>query len=203
VRPLTDRERELAASHARLVEQLVNVMFRTRPETLAYGRDDARSDAALALARAAQDWRDDGGASFRTFAARRITGAILDGLRRTDVVSRTEREALNRGDHELPSGRPITVPSFVSFDGPGGDELLACDTVVDAIAGKELALGLRELVRTLPQREAHIVSRVYFEDATRREVARELGLDPSRVSQLLSGAYQRLQGRAGALTEAA
>lgn len=201
MRALTDRERELAAGQIRLVEQLVNVMFRTRPETLAYGRDDARSDAAFALARAAQDYRPDRGASFKTFAARRITGAVLDGLRRTDVISRDEREAIKRGHSELPSGRRIVLPSFVSLDGPAGDSLDCADTA-DAIERKELALVVRQLVDELPDRQAHIVNRVFFDDQTHSAVAGELGVDRSRVSQLLSDARQRLQGPAGALTEA-
>jgi RNA polymerase sigma factor FliA len=190
---LTEAQRELALTQLRLVDQIVLQLFRTRPDTVSYSREDARSDGALALAKAARDYDPARGASFRTFAGHRVTGAILDGFRRSDVVTRTERRALKRGDTTVAGGRrPIVVPSFLSIDAPGGDELADGPDSTDMVERAELALALRDLVDGLPWREAHAVRGVFLHDRDRADVAGELGVHPSRVSQLLRSAYGRL-----------
>jgi len=84
----------LAAEHYPLVRSIVRRMSRSLP---AHVRgEDLEGDGSLGLVEAAQRFQADRSVEFRTFAARRIKGAVLDALRgrsrRGRGVERRSRE---------------------------------------------------------------------------------------------------------------
>ncbi|MBE2242477.1 MAG: sigma-70 family RNA polymerase sigma factor [Burkholderiaceae bacterium] len=83
------------AEHAGLVRQLARRMFRRLPASVEL--DDLIQVGMLGLAQAIERF-DPAAADFRRFAARRITGAMLDHLREGDPLRRARRDLVNAGD---------------------------------------------------------------------------------------------------------
>ncbi len=88
-----DRERMVIA-HMSLVNFLVERMLTQVPSFVT--RDDLRSAAMIGLNDAASRFDPRRGVLFKTFAERRIRGAIYDEVRRMDWFSRSLREKQSR-----------------------------------------------------------------------------------------------------------
>lgn len=88
-----EREKMIEA-HLSLVDFLVGRMMTQVPAFV--GRDDIRSAALMGLLDAANRFDPRRGVLFKTFAERRIRGAVFDEVRRMDWFSRTMREKQSR-----------------------------------------------------------------------------------------------------------
>ena len=80
----------LIRSHLPMLNFLVDRMVTQVPSYVS--RDEIRSAAMLGLVDAANRYDPDKGVLFKTFAERRVRGAVLDEVRRMDWFSRTLRE---------------------------------------------------------------------------------------------------------------
>ncbi len=88
-------EREkMVESHLSLVDFLVERMMTQVPAFV--NRDDIRSAALMGLMDASNRFDPRRGVLFKTFAERRIRGAVFDEVRRMDWFSRTLREKQSR-----------------------------------------------------------------------------------------------------------
>lgn len=88
-------EREkMVESHLSLVDFLVDRMMTQVPAFVS--RDDIRSAALMGLMDASNRFDPRRGVLFKTFAERRIRGAVFDEVRRMDWFSRTLREKQSR-----------------------------------------------------------------------------------------------------------
>ncbi|MDX2481886.1 MAG: FliA/WhiG family RNA polymerase sigma factor [Desulfuromusa sp.] len=88
-------EREkMIESHLSLVDFLVDRMMTQVPAFVS--RDDIRSAALMGLMDASNRFDPGRGVLFKTFAERRIRGAVFDEVRRMDWFSRTLREKQSR-----------------------------------------------------------------------------------------------------------
>lgn len=85
---------QLIESHLSLVEFLADRMGAQVPFYMT--RDDIVSAATLGLINAAQRFDSSKGVLFKTYAERRIRGAIIDEARKMDSFSRTLREKQSR-----------------------------------------------------------------------------------------------------------
>ncbi|NOY13717.1 MAG: FliA/WhiG family RNA polymerase sigma factor [Deltaproteobacteria bacterium] len=88
-----EREKMIEA-HLPLVDFLVDRMMTQVPAFV--GRDDIRSAALMGLFDAAGRFDPRRGVLFKTFAERRIRGAVFDEVRRMDWFSRSMREKQSR-----------------------------------------------------------------------------------------------------------
>ncbi len=88
-----EREKMIEA-HLSLVDFLVDRMMTQVPAFV--NRDDIRSAALMGLLDAAGRFDPRRGVLFKTFAERRIRGAVFDEVRRMDWFSRTMREKQSR-----------------------------------------------------------------------------------------------------------
>lgn len=88
-----DRER-MVKTHMSLVNFLVERMMTQVPAFVS--RDDLKSAAMIGLMDAATRFDPKRGVLFKTFAERRIRGAIYDEVRRMDWFSRSMREKQSR-----------------------------------------------------------------------------------------------------------
>lgn len=88
-----EREKMIEA-HLTLVDFLVDRMMTQVPAFV--GRDEIRSAALMGLLDAAGRFDPRRGVLFKTFAERRIRGAVFDEVRRMDWFSRTMREKQSR-----------------------------------------------------------------------------------------------------------
>lgn len=89
--PLGDSE-ELVRRHLPLVRRVVGRLSIPLPPEI--DREDLVEIGILGLLSAAKTYDESRGASFQTFAYVAIRGAILDELRRIDVLPRTRRDGL-------------------------------------------------------------------------------------------------------------
>src|SRR6266540_4282557 len=162
-------EGRLVDEHLPLVRQAVSDMSRRLPRHVR--KDDLESAAMLGLAQAARSFDPDRGIAFERHASNRIRGALLDELRGADWASRSVRSKARRmqrtadelGEELLPTGE--APPEAVLLD-------------------RERRAYLVDAVLALPERLRQVVRGYFFEERPMHEIADELGVTESRVSQL-------------------
>jgi len=103
--PLCDRSKQLMA-HRTLVRRIASRMLARLPSNVTM--DELEQAGLIGLNEAFARFDQGRGASFETYAARRIEGAMLDALRATDTLSRDSRsklrqvqQAVQRLEHRL------------------------------------------------------------------------------------------------------
>jgi RNA polymerase sigma factor for flagellar operon FliA len=155
------------------------------------------------------------GAMFKTFATRRITGAILSGLaslseRQEQIVLRRrvadERSASLKGEQLLDDDPESLLRELANIgvglalgyilDGTGmmeNAEQTLPDNTYTRVELKQFQDRITHLVRNLTAREQDVVRLHYFQSKSFDEVAEELGLTKGRVSQLHKQALLRLR----------
>src|SRR5690606_17371194 len=221
VTALTEHMRKLVVEHLPIVGYHVNETLMRVPGNVA--RDDLASAGHLALVQAAQSSDPSTGVPFNRYAALRIRGAMLDELRSMDWATRGARQKARRmqaltdeltsqlartpsreelaavmgrveqvdaarasADRRLLSleGFDNAIADQVSEDGPGPEDML--------LARESLGY-LRAAVAELPDRLRHVVEQIFFHDRPVVELAAELGVTQSRISQLRSEALVLLR----------
>lgn len=197
-----------------LVETIAKRLGRTLGRTSQSDLDDFIGYGQEALLEAARRFDPALGVSFRTFASRRVEGAMLDGFRKITAVPRRIHEKLSAGGGQGPraSGDDrdparllakhlagiATAQATGVLMQPGLDtqgELLAVSTKTAA----DEALGRRQMhevielgIATLPSAEAELIRRHYLEGERLDHIARELGVNPSKMSRMHSSALEGL-----------
>jgi RNA polymerase sigma factor FliA len=184
-------------------------------------RDDLASVGALALVTAAESFDPTLGVPFGAYARTRVMGAFADDLRSGDWASRGTRKRIRetlavQDTLTAKLGRSATVQEIA--DAMGVDRQTAADALTDAartvsaldetvsdtlaaqvaMPGDELLAAersryLRAAVEALPERMRFIVEQVYFGDRSVTDVADELGITHSAVSQQRSEAMRLLR----------
>ena len=185
------------------------------------GREDLVAAGMLGLAEAAARFDPSREEPFLAFAERRIRGAVLDELRRGDIMPRRVRQRarkvakavaeLSASTGEAPSDEAIAEKLGVSVDEYRTNlEHLAHVTIAalddaDAIAGDlgttpetlaEAAEAVSRVRAALPhmeKRDLQLLSLYYVEELTYAEVAHAMGITSARVCQLHSRAIARLR----------
>jgi RNA polymerase sigma factor for flagellar operon FliA len=183
---------------------------------------DLVSDGVIGLLDAIDKFEPDRGLQFQTYAAARIRGAIIDGLRTTDWVPRSTREKIRDinvavsalvsrngrapEDADVAAELGISVAelrdiylrtsytSTISLEASG----LALDDMSGDHAGARqdgedaVPAGFLQAVRQLPERDQIVIALYYWERLTLAEIGQVLDVTESRVSQLHSRATMRL-----------
>lgn len=215
----------LIRDYADAARRIALRMARRCPDWIA--REDIVSAGMLGLIEAAERYDDTRQEPFLAFAEHRIRGAVLDELRRGDIMPRRVRQLARKisaaireleKDGETPTDQRIAEALGVTIDvyraglselvhvevGPlDGEAHLAANSVApDIEAGHRLMLArVREALAHLEQRDVTILGLHYVEDLTYQEIADTLRITPSRVCQLLWRAVERLRARLGTETE--
>lgn len=184
-------------------------------------REDLASAGYLALTQAARTYDPSRGVPFNRYASTRIRGAILDELRSMDWASRKARKRMrelasvteqlaadlgrqpdireladvmgtapedvrairddaNRQMMSLDSGEPLTI----SAEGATPEERVLVDERL-----RYLTAGVGEL----PENLRIVVQGIFFEERSVVEIAAELGVTQSRISQLRTQALGMLR----------
>jgi RNA polymerase sigma factor FliA len=216
----------LIRDHADAARRIALRMARRCPDWVA--REDIVSAGMLGLIEAAERYDGTRAEPFLAFAEHRIRGAVLDELRRGDIMPRRVRQLARKisaaireleKDGETASEQRIADALGVTIDeyraglselvhvevGPmDGEEarLVASSTAPDVEAGHRLTIArVRAALEFLEQRDVTILGLHYVEDLTYQEIADTLRITPSRVCQLLWRAIERLRGHLGATDE--
>lgn len=189
-------------------------------------RDDYASVGAVALITSADAYDPSLGIPFGAFARRRITGAFADEMRASDWAPRSARQRIKQTlavQETLTAalGRTPQVDEIAAALGVDRETARAAladasrtvtaldETVADSLAAQiatpeesllldEELRYLRAAVDALPERMRTIVRGVYFEDRSVTEIAAELGITHSAVSQQRSEAIRLMRDGLGA-----
>ncbi len=164
-------------------------------------REDLAAWGVVGLVQAARRYRDDRGASFAGYAARRIRGCVLDALRAADPLSRAERRARRAA---LRLGEDAPAPYLeVSLDAILERGAEPCRT---AAAGLLRARDARwgavaQELRRMPAVERRVLVLSYGRGLTLREIGRQVGLSESGACRTRARALARV--RRGCLEQGA
>jgi RNA polymerase sigma factor for flagellar operon FliA len=171
-----------AESDMVLVRQIAGALVRRLPahvelnELIALG--------ALGVVEARRRYDGQRGVPFAAFAAMRIRGAMLDGLRSEDLVSRSERSRIRAGECSASMTEVELQDELTESRQEAVDERLA--------RLGEIA-ELRRLLPKLPEREQLVLQRHFFEELPLKVIGEQLGVTESRVCQIVSAAVSRLR----------
>jgi RNA polymerase sigma factor for flagellar operon FliA len=213
-----EERNRLVVEHLPLVGYLVSDLC-ARATHLS--REDMASAGSLGLVLAAESFDPSTGVPFGAFARRRITGALMDELRSLDWAGRGARkrmkavgamtETLTSSLGRKPSPDEIAAALGVSRETVDEaaadaartvsplDETVSDTLVADAVAPEEATLAgertryLRAAVDSLPERLRLVVTAIYLEGGSVKDVAERLGISSSAVSQQRSEAIRLLR----------
>ena len=160
-----------------LVSSLAKRLQRRVPPCVTF--DDLASAGTVGLIQAVDRFDHTRGLKFKTYAQHRISGAMLDFLRSEDPLSRTERNRVRQS-----SGIGV-APVTVSLD------LIALRRLA---APAQPAFTTRREVQTARQclspRKDRVSALLFDLGWQNREVAAELRVNESRVSQIKQRAFK-------------
>ena len=165
-------------------------------------REDLVAWGVVGLVQAAHRYRDDAGAPFAAYAARRVRGQVLDALRERDPLTRSARRAYRVAREEQPDLPPPVVE--VSLDRCVAAGLEAADWA-SAAAGtarpgrmpcsdeqwRRVATALRHLDPI--ERKVLVLS--FARELTLKEIGAQIGLSESGVCRLRARALRHVRAR--------
>lgn len=209
---------ELVVANLPLVGYLVSDMCAKNTHL---SREDLTSVGSIALITAADSYDPTFGVPFGAYARRRILGAMADDMRAADWAGRgyrqkikeakTAEETLTGALGRRPTSAEIAEVMGISEKGASAalrdasrqvvaldhdmqDYLVAeSQTPEQETLAQEQDQMLRTAVDALPERMRLIVTKLFFEDSTVKEIAAELGVSHGAVSQQRSEAMKLLR----------
>lgn len=218
-RPNKERD-ALIASHLDVARRIAARIARRCPAFIA--REDLHAAAMLGLTEAAERYDSSREEPFLGFAEKRIRGAILDELRRGDIMPRRTRQLARKIGHmiaqlEKDFARPpideevaealgVSLEEYKneleqlvhvqvgSLDADNNEGMANSDASPESQASKQEVL--RQVRAALPQLDARdvlVLSLYYNEELTYPEIGEVLKVTTSRVCQLHGRAIARLR----------
>lgn len=184
-------------------------------------REDLASVGALALITAAKAFDQELGVPFGAYARRRIIGAFADDMRSNDWATRGARkritetrivqdtltaamgrtptvaelsEAMGSNQETTRASLNDSARTVVGIDDAMNDYLRSSDlTPEEAVLEAEYVQVVRQAVDALPENLRSVIDGIYFQGATVKELAAEMGVTHSAVSQRRTTAMKLLQ----------
>jgi len=156
--------------------------------------DDLVGAGTVGLIQAVDRFQPSRGLKFGTYARHRIRGAMLDFLREEDPLSRTERRRIRAAQTTNAASGEKIASATISLECLPAEELRkVCSR--SGCPSSQLAdrADLRRARLALSARENRVISLRYGLDWKNRDVARELGVNESRVSQIKRVALCKLR----------
>jgi len=181
-----------------LVSTIARTMRHGLPSVVELG--DLIHDGVVGLLESRRRFDPSRGVDFRTYAAYRIRGAILDGLRARDPLPRSMRRALKVTAHlEPPPGIAPVRPApgvrgvqLVSLE-EAGPVAESAEQPEDVVLGQELRADVWRAVGALGARDREIIRLRFLRGWRLREVAAHYGISITRVAELQERAVRRLR----------
>lgn len=187
-----------ARVHLPLVERTAKWLFRKFSATVEF--DDLISDGHIGLLDAIEKFQPKKGWQFNTYATNRIKGAMLDGIRKRDYLTRPQRIKNTDGAVLMP--KKYSLDAKLLFRNGRNENCTFAEIIKDdgvpAMVEKlgkflDSAPQLKKIIKALPIVEAVIV-RLYFGRSMKMwMIAEILGFSEARVSQLLKIAIDEIR----------
>ena len=218
-RPTKERD-ALIAAHLDVARRIAARIARRCPAFIT--REDLHAAALLGLTEAAERYDSSREEPFLGFAEKRIRGAILDELRRGDIMPRRTRQLARKIGHTIAQlekkyGRPpideevaaemgVSLEEYKeeleqlvhvqigSLDVDGNEGVIGGEISPETQAGKlEILRRVRAALPRLEARDVLVLSLYYNEELTYPEIGEVLKVTTSRVCQLHGRAIARLR----------
>jgi RNA polymerase sigma factor for flagellar operon FliA len=219
-RPNAERDR-LIAEHVEVARRISLRMARRCPDWIA--REDLVAAGMLGLTEAAERYDDTRKEPFVAFAEKRIRGAVLDELRRGDIMPRRVRQMARKigatiQDLERKQGStPTDEQVATALDVPIEEYRANLEQLVHVTVGalemgddtimptgdesspqvqaihREAFGKVRKALERIDKRDVLILSLYYNEELTYSEIGEVLDVTASRVCQLHGRAIARLR----------
>ncbi len=200
---MTDRQ-AIAMANIGLVKKVASkIYYKLPPCDIEF--DDLVNTGMIGLMKAIERY-DREQAQFSTYAYIKIRGEILDFLRSLAVVPRTMKEQIKKEEAENPDAKPLPLSNaavMLSMDKAltiEGANYRLIDTLVSKERSPEeeaeiaeLGEKMAEAMDALDAKERSVLQLLYFEEREPREIAEQLNISQSRVSQLKTQAIRKLK----------
>ncbi len=217
--PIAERDRRIA-DHVDTARRIARRIARRCP---AWVQDDLIAAGMLGLAEAAERYDDRRGEPFLAFATKRIRGAVLDELRRGDIMPRRVRtlarkvgaimQALEAQLGQRPEDQSMAAALRVSIDHYRTELKPLADVRVGSLEDlehappaapaeqspahhaerNEMLAQISAALERLDARDVLILSLHYGDELNCGEIGQVIGVSTSRVCQLHSRALARLR----------
>jgi RNA polymerase sigma factor for flagellar operon FliA len=163
-------------------------------------REDLVAWGIVGLVQAARRFREDAGAPFGAYAARRVRGQVLDALRERDPLTRSARRAYREArEHDVDLPQPIVEVSLDRCVAAGLDPGATART---AGPGRTPFNGgdqqWRRVVRELRQIdpiERKVLVLSFARGLTLKEIGAQIGRSESGVCRLRARALRHVRAR--------
>jgi RNA polymerase sigma factor for flagellar operon FliA len=206
---------QLILAHLPRVLHIARGFRRRLPESVSL--DDLVSTGVIGLIAAIDRFDEARNLKLTTYAEYKIRGAILDSLRALDWAPRQSRkrskqikkavatleQRLSRSpdEEEIAQELGLTIHEYHGWlVALTGLEMESLETVKESAPtcedDSDLRVLLQAAIAKLPVLERRIVRLHCYEELPSREIARQMGLSESRISQLKSQAIGRLRSQA-------
>lgn len=167
---------ELIASVMPMVRSIARELYFKTPAEY----DDLVSDGSLGAIIAADHFDPDRGFKFSTFAAHRIRGAMLDGIRERDHLSRRMRQLAEEEDTRYQA--PISLDKTIDgTDQAIGDLIPDSYDFVERVCDIECA---RWALEQVGERQRQVIVWHYWDDIPLWQIGEMLGFTESRACQI-------------------
>jgi len=137
--------------------------------------DETYQDAALGLVGAVRRYQRRRRLTFGAYVRVRVRGAIIDGLRRRSLGWRAARSSDEVPVREVPLSEAVAL------------------RVEHSAADPWIQERLHRAIARLSDREQYVLHQIYSAGFSLREVAGQIGLSVSRVSQIHTSILERLR----------
>jgi RNA polymerase sigma factor for flagellar operon FliA len=183
--------------------------------------DDLVCEGVIGLLQAAERFDSSRETDFEHLASVRVQGSMLDSLRRLDPLSQRRRRTARkfrdtREKLEAALGRSLNSDEMALALGYELDDYhrlvgelsaappLSLDEMVTEVHGTnatqessvqkgQLAVHLKALIEDLPEKQKQVLSLIYFNELSQKEVAEVLQVTEARVSQLHKESLERMR----------
>lgn len=215
-----ERNRRIA-DHVDIARRIASKVARRCPAWMS--QEDLVAAGMLGLAEAAERFDGSRGEPFLVYATKRIRGAVLDELRRGDIMPRRvrrmarkvddARQTLERKLGKTPEDQAMATALGVTLQVYRNDLASLSEVKVSSLDDGEhappaapadqspaehaersqLMARVKAALTRLEQRDTMILSLLYADELSSVEVGQVLGISTSRVCQLHSRAIARLR----------
>lgn len=173
----------LVQAHIQLARDTVHSAYRRLPQYI--DCDELISAGYLTLVKAARTFDPARGVPFAAYLIPKIRWCVLDELRRLDWLTRPNRDKAKASGIEPP--HPISLDSLLASRGETWSDCYLASTDDPPDAGIDVAAEQRlavDAVALLPERLRYVLVELALGERTQCDLAAELGISASRVSQL-------------------
>jgi RNA polymerase sigma factor FliA len=216
--PSTQVRDRLFAEHADMARRIALKLARRVPGLVA--ADDLVGAALLGLAEAVNRYTPDRNEAFCAYAVTRIRGAVMDELRRGDIMPRRVRRTARQlgrtvrelehtlgrrpEEDEIAKALDVTVDEYrerievlaqvavVALD-PSTDMTSTPASAEHEVERAQLVAKVRDALGRLPERDALVLSLYYDDELSYAEIGQVIGVSESRVCQLHKRAIAALR----------